>query len=63
MSSCVCVDADEEDGRECLGLPFIWTSGVLAMLAGYGLSRCGGDEGSETWVLAGKCAFVCCVEK
>jgi hypothetical protein len=52
-----------KDGRDCLGLPFIWTFGVLAMLAGYGLSRCGVDGGSETWVLVGKCAFVCRVEK
>jgi hypothetical protein len=38
VSSCVCVDPEEVEGRDCLGLPFglpfICTSGVLAMLAG-----------------------------
>lgn len=34
VSSCVWVDAEEEEGLGCLGLPFIWTSGVLEMLAG-----------------------------
>ena len=34
VSSCVLVDAEEEEGRDCLGLPFICTSGVLAMLEG-----------------------------
>lgn len=38
VSSCVCVDPEEVEGRDCFGLPFglpfICTSGVLAMLAG-----------------------------
>ena len=35
VSSCVCVDVDAEEieGRDCLGRPFICTSGVLVMLA------------------------------
>jgi len=38
VSSCVCVDPEEVDVRDfpglLFGLPFICTSGVLAMLAG-----------------------------
>jgi hypothetical protein len=62
VSSCVCVDPEEVEGRDCLGLPFglpfICTSGVLAMLAGYVLSGRKTDETSDGRDFAGRCPFV-----
>ena len=52
-------DADEVEGRDCLGLPFIWTSGV----AGEFLSGREVEETSETRGLAGEWPFTYCEEK
>jgi hypothetical protein len=53
VSSCVWVEADEVEGWDCLGLPFMWTSGVGIVLATCVFFGREMDETSDVRGLAG----------